>query len=94
MLVVSMAPKCKSTPAWNPLHSEASSSYNSAPISLRFCDDDANKAFSENFSRCGIHSELQVILVDFVDTDRPNVIHSQGWESLYDELVTFPLVLI
>ena len=51
MLVVSMAPKHKSTPARNPLHSGASSSSDSSPLSLRFCDDDARKAFSENFSR-------------------------------------------
>ena len=50
-LVVSMAPKHKSTPARNPLHSGASSSSDSSPLSLRFRDDDARKAFSENFSR-------------------------------------------
>ena len=48
-LVVSMAPKHKSTPARNPLRSGASSSSDSAPFSLRFRDDDAHKAFSENF---------------------------------------------
>ena len=51
MLVVSMAPKHKSTPARNPLHSGASSSSDSSPLSLRFRDDDARKAFPENFSR-------------------------------------------
>ena len=50
-LVMSMAPKHKSTPTQNPLHSGASSSSDSAPLSLRFRDDDAHKAFSENFSR-------------------------------------------
>ena len=50
-LVVSMAPKRKSTPTWNPLHSSASSSSDSAPLSLQFRDDDAYKAYSENFSR-------------------------------------------
>ena len=70
-LVVSMAPKCKSTPARNPLHSGASSSSDSAPLSLRFRDDDAHKAFSENFSRQGVHSKRQVILADFADTDLP-----------------------
>ena len=59
-----------------------------------FRDDDAFKAFLENFSRQGIHSERQVILSDFVDTDIPSVIHSRGWESLCDVLVTCPLVLI
>ena len=77
-LVVSMAPKCKSTLAQNPLRSGASSSSDSAPLSLRFRDDDAHKAFSENFSRRGIHSERQVILADFADTDLPTVIHSRG----------------
>ena len=57
MLVVSMAPKRKSTPGRNPLHFGASSSSDFAPLSLRFCDDDAHKAFSENFSRQGVHSE-------------------------------------
>ena len=60
-LVVSMAPKRKSTPARNPLRFGASSSSDSAPFSLWFCDDDAHKAFSENFSRRGVHSERQEI---------------------------------
>ena len=93
-LVVSMAPKRKSTPAWNPLRSGASSSSDPSPFNVRFHDDDAFKAFLENFSRRGIHSEHQVILSDFADTDLPSVIHSRGWESLCDVLVTCPLVLI
>ena len=93
-LVVSMAPKRKSTLARNLLHSGASSSSNSTPLSLRFCDDDAHKAFSENFSRRGVHLERQVILADFTDTDLPTVIHSREWESLCDVPVTCPLVLI
>ena len=55
--VVSIAPKRKSTPAWNPLRSGASSSSDSAPLNLRFSDGDAHKAFSKNFSRRGVHSE-------------------------------------
>ena len=94
MLVVSMAPKRKSTPARNPLCSGASSSSDSAPLSLRFHNDDAHMAFSENFSRRGIHSERQVILANFADTDLPTVIHSRGWESLCDVSITCPLVLI
>ena len=94
MLVVSMAPKHKSTPTWNPLRSRASSSSDSAPLSLRFCDNDAHKAFLENFSRRGVHSECQVILADFTDTDLPTVIHSREWESLCDIPVTCTLVLI
>ena len=93
-LVVSMAPKRKSTPAWNPLHSRASSSSNSVALSLRFHDDDAHKAFSENFSRRGVHSERQVILADFGDIDLPTIIHSREWESLCDVPVTCSLVLI
>ena len=93
-LVVSMAPKRKSTLARNSLHSGAYSSFDYAPFSLRFRDDDAHKAFLENFSRRGVHSEHQVILADFADIDLPSVIHSREWESLYDVPVTCPLVLI
>ena len=77
-LVMSMAPKHKSTPARNPLHFNASSSFDSAPLSLQFHDDDAHNAFSENFSRRSIHSKRQGILVDFTNTNLPTVIHSQG----------------
>ena len=63
-------------------------------LSLWFRNDDAHKAFSENFSRRGIHLEHLVILGHFADTDLPIVIHSQEWEFLYDEPVTCPLVLI
>ena len=93
-LDVSMAPKRKSTPARNPLHSSASSSFDSVPLSLQFHDDNAHKAFLENFSRRDIHSECQVVLSDFANTDLPSVIHNRGWESLCDVPVTCPLVLI
>ena len=89
-----MAPKRKSTLARNPLHSGASFSFDPTLSHIRFRGDDAFKAFSENFSSRGIHSERQVILTDFVDTDLPYVIHSKGWESLCDVPVTCPLVLI
>ena len=69
-------------------------SSDSAPLSLWFHDDDAHKAFSENFSRRGVHSKRQVILVDFADTNLPTVIHSREWESLCDVLVTCPLMLM
>ena len=92
--VVSMAPKHKSNPARNPLRSGASSSSDPLPSNVRFHDDDAFKAFSENFSRWGIHSERQVVLSNFTNTDLPSVIHSRGWESLGDVPVTCPLVLI
>ena len=93
-LVVSMAPKRKSTPARNPLHFGASSSSDHSPISLRFRNAEAYKEFSENFSLRGILSERQVILGHFADTDLPTVIHSREWESLCHEPVTCPLVLI
>ena len=89
-----MALTRKSTPARNPLHFDAFSSSDSAPLSLQFYDDDAHKAFSENFSRKGVHLECQVILVDFADTKLPTVIHSQEWESLCDVSITCPHVLI
>ena len=94
MLVVSMAPKRKSTLTRNPLRSDASSSSNPSPSNVQFRDDDAFKAFSENFSRRGIHSECQVVLSDFANTNLPSVIHNRGWESLCDVSVTYPLVLI
>ena len=93
-LVVSMALKCKSTPALNPFHFGASSSFDSTPFSLWFHDDDAHKAFLKNFSRRGVHSECQVILANFASTDLPIVIHSWEWESLCVVPVTCPLVLI
>ena len=89
-----MTPKCKSTSARNPFRSGASSSSDPSPFTVRFRDDDALKAFSENFSRRGIHSERQVILSDFANTDLSFVIHNRGWESLCDVSVTCPLVLI
>ena len=94
MLVMSMAFKCKSTPSRNPLRSGASSSSDPTPSSIRFRDEDARKDFSKNFSRQGVHSEHQVILADFANTNIPDVIHSRGWESLCDVPVTCPSVLI
>ena len=43
-----MAPKCKSTLSWNPLHFGASSS-NSTPYHVQFHDEKAHIDFSENF---------------------------------------------
>ena len=94
MLVVSMAPKRKSTPARNPLRFGASSSTDPSPSTVRFHDNDAFKALSENFSRRGIHSERQVVLLNFADTDLPSVIHSRGWESLCDVPVICPIMFI
>ena len=72
----------------------ASTSFDPTPSSIWFRDENARKAFLENFSQRGIHSECQVILADFANTDLPDVIHSRGWESLCDILVTCPFVLI
>ena len=88
-----MAPKCKTTPSWNPLRSGASS-FDFTPLHVRFCDEKASQDFSENFSKRGIHSERHVILLDFSDTTLPILIHSQGWESLCEILVSYPSVTI
>ena len=89
-----MTPKRKSTSSRNPLQSEASSSSDPTPSSIRFRDEDTRKDFLENFSRRGVHLKHQVILSDFSNTDLPTVIHSRGWESLCDVPVTCPSVLI
>ena len=89
-----MAPKCKSTPSRNPFRSGASTLSDPTPSSIQFRDEGARKAFLEYFSRRGIHSERQVILVDSVNTELPTVVHSQDWESLCDVPVTCPSVLI
>jgi len=96
-LVCSMAPKGKYTLSRNPLcfgASFSSSPSNSTPSHVQFHDDKACKDISENFSRRGIHSERQVILLDFFDTDLPTAIYSRGWESLCGILVTCPSVII
>ena len=90
----SMTPKWKSTPSLNPLHSGASTSSDSIPSHIRFCDDKARKDFLENFSQRGIHLGCQVILSDIFDTDLPTVIYSRGWESLCGIPVTCPSVII
>ena len=79
-LVCSMTHKRKSTPSRNPLHSRASSSSPSdpTPSHVKFHDEKAQPKFSENFSRRGIHSERQVIMSYFSDTDLPTVIYSRG----------------
>ena len=93
-LVCSMAPKkSKSTPSRNPFRSGASTS-DSTPSHIRFRDEKARIDFSENFSWCGIHSDHQVVLLDFFNTDLPTVIHSRGWESLCGIPVTCPSMII
>ena len=90
-----MASKQKSVLSQNPLRSGAStSSSDPTPSSVWFRDEKAHKNFSENFSRWGIHSERQVILSDFSNTDLPAVIYSRGWESLCGILITCPSVII
>ena len=73
-----MAPKRKSTSSWNPLRSGASTSFDLTPSHVQFCDEKAKLDFFENFSRRGVHSERQVILLDFSDNDLPTVIYSRG----------------
>ena len=92
-----MAPKRKSTPSRNPLHSGASSSSspsNPTPFHVKFHVEKAKSNFFENFSRRSIHSERQVVLSDFSNTDLPTVTYSKGWESLCNALVTWPSVII
>ena len=93
-LVCSMAPKCKSTPSHNPLHSGASSSSNPTPSHIRFHYEKTQKDFLENFCRRGIHSECHIVLSNFSDTDLPTVIHNRGWESLCDIPVTCSSMII
>ena len=89
-----MTPKRKYAPSWNPLRSRAFTSSNPTPSHIRFRDEKAKSDFFDNFSRRGIHSECQVILLNFFETDLPTVIYSRGWESLCDVSVTCQFVLI
>ena len=89
-----MAPKCKSALSWNPLRSRATSCSDPTPSSIWFYDDKSHQDFSENFSRPNINSEREVILSDFSDTDLPTIIYNRGWESLYDNPITCPSMII
>ena len=92
-----MGPKHKSTPSQNPVRSRASyssSPVDSTPFYIRFCNENARTNFSKYFSRHGIHSERQVFLLDFSNTDLPTIIYSKGWKSLCSILVTCPSVII
>ena len=89
----SIAPKRKSTPSQNPLHSKSSTSSDPTPSHVRFRDDKTRQDFLENFSRRGVHSKCQVILSNFSNTDLATVIHSKGWESLCDVPITCQSVL-
>ena len=63
-----------------PSSSEASSSSSAdpTPSHVKFRDDKTRKDFLENFSQRDIHSERQVILSDFSDTDLSTIIYSRG----------------
>ena len=88
-----ITPKHKSTPSWDPLCFEASTS-DSTPSHVWFHDKKARMDFSKNFSRHGFHSKCQVVLSDFSDIDLPTIIYSRGWESFCGTLVTCPSVII
>ena len=91
-----MAPKRKSTLSLNLFCSGVSSSspFDPTPSHVWFHDEKAKSNFSENFSRRGIHSERQVVLSDFSNTNLPTVIYSRGWESLCGVPVTCPFMII
>ena len=88
-----IAPKCKFAPSQNPLRS-GTSSFDPTPLHVQFYDKKVSQDFSENFSRCGVHSERRVILSNFSDTTLPIVIHSRGWESLCEIPVSCPTMII
>ena len=87
-----MAPMCKTTPSWNLLHFKASSSNHT--LHVWFCDEKARQDFSENFSKCRIHSKRCMILLDFFETTLPTIIHSWGLESLCEIPVSCPTMII
>ena len=91
-----MAPKQrKSTPARNPPRGFGSSSSNPPiPSDIQFHDEKAKTDFFENFQNHGIHSKRLVILSDFSDITLPDVIRTQGWESLCEKLVCYLVVFI
>ena len=84
---LTMAPK-KSVLSKKPITccgSSSSSSLPSVPNWVRFCNEDSQKDFYENFSDWMINSERLVILSDFSNTSLPGVFSSQGWESLCEK---------
>ena len=89
-----MAPKRKSTMAWNPLGSESSSSNPTPLLHIWFHDVKAQQDFLENFQRSGFHSERHVILSVFFDISLPGVIWTRGWDSLCEILLRCPIVFI
>ena len=88
-----IAPKHKTSPSWNPFRSEASSS-DPTPFHIRFRDEKALQDFSKNFSKCGVHLERRMILLNFSNTTLPTIIHSWGWQSLCEIPVSCPTMII
>ena len=91
-----MAPKRKSNLTQNPFFSGSSSSSDLLVPFLHvwFHDEKAHQDISENVSKCGIHLECHVILSDFFDSPLPDVIHTQGWESLCEIPLRCPIMFI
>ena len=89
-----MAPKRKSTSAWNPLGSKSSSSNLVPPLHIQFHYRKVQQDFLENFQKCCIHPECHVILSEFSDTPLPRVIQTWGWESLCEIPLRCPIVFI
>ena len=48
----------------------------------------------ENFRKCGIHPERQVILSDFANTPLPIIIRTRGWESHLESPLRCPVMFI
>ena len=91
-----MAPKRKFNPTRNPFCFRSSSSFDFPvpPLHVWFHDEKIHQDFSKNFSKHGSHLEHHVILSDFSDTPLPDVIHTRGWESLYEIPLRCPIVFI
>ena len=91
-----MAPKRKSNSTRNPFCSKSSSASDLPvpPLHVWFHDEKIHQDFSKNFSKHGSHLEHHVILSDFSDTPLPDVIHTRGWESLYEIPLRCPIVFI
>ena len=83
-----MAPKRKSNLTRNPFRFGSSSSSNLLvpPLHVQFHDEKASKR--------GVHPECHVILYDFGNTPLPDVIHTQGWESLCEIPLRYLIVFI
>ena len=85
-----MAPKRKSTLAWN----GSSSDLPTPLLHVWFHDGKAQQDFPKNFQKCGVHPEHHVVLSYFFETLLPHVIRTRGWESLCEIPLRCPLVFI